>query len=427
VHDYAYKGDFEHPGKGPGRVSGFDMDTAAGRYSFCAEFSWLNLTGDESADLDSLEDSYDSTIRHVDGLMAGLFSELSNEGVANRTIVVITSDHGEEFGEHGHTSHGNTLYTEALHVPLIIIPPSSVHLGGKVEVPASTVDIYPTILTILGMGAGMSDGSNLATLMASGDSMSRKGAEAELKGRPILGEVDYVVKEDSILLDGRKLIHTGRRIVPEPGIAVLGGFYSIEKSGNRTYRWTMNESTIDLGRFIGLNGTFEVDIGVMKGNSQAPNVSFYVGDARIGYNVIPGVGLDTYTVLIPSGMVNAGGKLRMLVPTWKPEGDNRMLGIAVDWLNVTFLEDGAAVRRRELLGMDFAKTSETNDFEYYDIATDPVERRNLYGNASDTAVRSLIIALDSLGKNVREISAPSGKANVSEEARQQLRALGYMN
>jgi arylsulfatase A-like enzyme len=65
------------------------------------------------------------------------------------TLVIVTSDHGEEFDDHGNFSHGHTHYRELLHVPLILHVPGGPR-GVRIETPVSGVDLVPTALARLG-------------------------------------------------------------------------------------------------------------------------------------------------------------------------------------------------------------------------------------------------------------------------------------
>lgn len=85
---------------------------------------------------------YDAEIRLVDFHLDRLLRELPSN-----TLVIITADHGESLGEHNtYFSHGENIYDELLHIPLIIKSPRSFKGGSKVSVPVSAVDIVPTIL-----------------------------------------------------------------------------------------------------------------------------------------------------------------------------------------------------------------------------------------------------------------------------------------
>ena len=96
-------------------------------------------------ELDALIGLYDGEIRYTDDALRSMFGELRAMGFLDNCLVVITSDHGEEFDEHGHLDHLGFLYDELLHIPLILVGDSAPR--GKVdERLVSTVDILPTIL-----------------------------------------------------------------------------------------------------------------------------------------------------------------------------------------------------------------------------------------------------------------------------------------
>jgi arylsulfatase A-like enzyme len=99
-------------------------------------------------------DRYDGEIRYSDDLVGSLIDELERRGMLSSTWVVVTSDHGEGFGEHGLADHGRSFFNEVLKVPLILHPP-----GGRstepaiVEEPISNIDLFPTLLEIMGAEA----------------------------------------------------------------------------------------------------------------------------------------------------------------------------------------------------------------------------------------------------------------------------------
>lgn len=74
-------------------------------------------------ELSALQSAYDGSLAYLDDQVGKLLDDLDKRGVLRNTIVIITSDHGEEFGEHGHTGHGSSLYSPVIHVPLVILPP----------------------------------------------------------------------------------------------------------------------------------------------------------------------------------------------------------------------------------------------------------------------------------------------------------------
>ncbi len=107
----------------------------------------LHLTRKDKAHIKTL---YDAEIRQMDQAFSVLVEWLKQEGIYRSSLVIFTSDHGEEFGEHGIMGwHSHTLYDELLRVPLIIKFPGN-HFSGKTVGPmVRSIDILPTILDIV--------------------------------------------------------------------------------------------------------------------------------------------------------------------------------------------------------------------------------------------------------------------------------------
>jgi arylsulfatase A-like enzyme len=106
--------------------------------------------GDGAADTSSSA-RYDAEVRYTDELLGKFLDGLDRSGMADDTLIVVLSDHGEQFGEHGLTLHGNSLYDTLLHVPLILSAPRLVPEGRRIDTPVSMVDIVPTVLDLLGL------------------------------------------------------------------------------------------------------------------------------------------------------------------------------------------------------------------------------------------------------------------------------------
>ena len=104
----------------------------------------------KNSDFDYLEALYDGGIRYTDQILGDLFSALEKTGFLDNAVVIITADHGEEFGEHGGVLHGGKLYEELLHVPLIVFG-TGVERGVVDPRLVSLVDIAPTILSAAGL------------------------------------------------------------------------------------------------------------------------------------------------------------------------------------------------------------------------------------------------------------------------------------
>jgi arylsulfatase A-like enzyme/Flp pilus assembly protein TadD len=93
---------------------------------------------------------YDGEIAYVDSLVGKFLDELRASGVYDRAIVILMSDHGEGLGDHGEREHGIFVYREAIHVPLIVKLPKSASAGATIDNPVGLVDLYPTVLSLIG-------------------------------------------------------------------------------------------------------------------------------------------------------------------------------------------------------------------------------------------------------------------------------------
>ncbi|MEC9070795.1 MAG: sulfatase, partial [Myxococcota bacterium] len=93
-------------------------------------------------------DLYDSEVAFADAWIGRLLAGLQDQGRFEDTLIVITSDHGEAFGEHGTRTHGQSLYEEELHVPLLIHVPGV--KGKRVKSPVDLTDVLPSVLDALG-------------------------------------------------------------------------------------------------------------------------------------------------------------------------------------------------------------------------------------------------------------------------------------
>ncbi len=107
-------------------------------------------------------DAYDNAIAALDASLGDLLRQLEARGALANTIVIITSDHGEEFLEHGAWDHGNTLYLPAVHVPLLILLPQQRAAGRTVTAPVSLTDIPATIAELVGLVDSPFPGGSLA-------------------------------------------------------------------------------------------------------------------------------------------------------------------------------------------------------------------------------------------------------------------------
>jgi len=175
---------------------------------------FLDTLGREPADGAVQALLYDQEVRYTDDQVGAFLGVLTRLGLAERSIVVITSDHGEEFREHGGTGHGRTLHREVLQVPLLVWAPGLL-APARVAPPASLLDVVPTVLDLLGLPP---DPAHRGTSLVAAAREAAGGARADGAGapsearmhRPIFGEVDRVEREPirmvSVRRDGRTAI-----------------------------------------------------------------------------------------------------------------------------------------------------------------------------------------------------------------------------
>jgi len=114
-----------------------------------------------------LSNRYDSEIAFVDHHLKPVLEKLNEGLLAKNTIVVITSDHGEAFREHGFNFHGRTVYDEEIKVPLLIRIPGIP--GKRLKKPAGLVDLLPTLTELTGLKAARAQGESLVGLWTGRD------------------------------------------------------------------------------------------------------------------------------------------------------------------------------------------------------------------------------------------------------------------
>lgn len=165
-------------------------------------------------DLEHLLALYDGDIAYSDYLFGVMLDDLAQRGLLENSLILLSSDHGEMFGEHDKWVHHNALYEEVLRVPLLFRYSGVLPEGALFDAPVDHLDVAPTILDLVGIPIpSHMQGRSLVPLMT--------GAKSSLPERPIYsvmaGENDpdgnaywiaprmnlYAIKED-----GYKLIHT---------------------------------------------------------------------------------------------------------------------------------------------------------------------------------------------------------------------------
>jgi arylsulfatase A-like enzyme len=142
--------------------------------------------------VDWLEALYDAEILSLDGQLGELFDALDELGLADDTLVVLTSDHGEEFKEHGLFLH-HQLHVEVLEVPLVFRWPARLPAGVRLERPVELAGLLPTLTDLLSLPTpdGVSGRSFAGHLLPEG---ARPRAERETR-HEVLDRMDVVLSE----------------------------------------------------------------------------------------------------------------------------------------------------------------------------------------------------------------------------------------
>jgi arylsulfatase A-like enzyme len=94
-------------------------------------------------------DAYDGAIAYTDSQLDRLLRDLAEQQLLDNTLLIVTSDHGEQLGEHGLYNHGNSMYRPLMHVPLVMRFPGRVAAGVRVPQPVSLRNIPRTVLDLL--------------------------------------------------------------------------------------------------------------------------------------------------------------------------------------------------------------------------------------------------------------------------------------
>jgi choline-sulfatase len=130
---------------------------------------------------------YDGEVAYADSQVERLLAWLDRSGQRQRTLVVVTSDHGEGLGQHGEEEHGILVYDSTLHVPLVLSWPGRLPPGTRVRGQFRSVDLLPTLLELLGVPAPRTSGASRAGVLAHGGPIPDNESYAE----SLYGEIHF--------------------------------------------------------------------------------------------------------------------------------------------------------------------------------------------------------------------------------------------
>jgi len=171
---------------------------------------------------------YKGGVRYTDDELGALFAALRDTGALSNSIVVLLSDHGEEFFEHGAWQH-EQLYEECLRVPLVVRLPDGRGAGQRIRTPVALMDVMPTVLELLGIDTGTlqlpgrvrDGGVSLATSLLAGREPRPRGIVSELiDDRGEGGNFERMV---AIQYNGLKFLHDRVRVEKDAAGQALRG------------------------------------------------------------------------------------------------------------------------------------------------------------------------------------------------------------
>ena len=223
---------FEQHARDARRVREFIADPLLKSFGMPSRMELIKAGIDANAYLETERDWYDGSILGMDAEIGRLLESLRSLGIDKSTFVVFTSDHGEEFFEHGRMFHGQSTYGELNHVALILRRPGSIPANLRLPETVRTIDVMPTLLEMSGLkGPSSMQGRSLFPLLGKGGSESSgSGLQASIPiaggepwrdlpaftekaatREPVGGPPPRDTESYSIVVDGWKLVHNTMR------------------------------------------------------------------------------------------------------------------------------------------------------------------------------------------------------------------------
>jgi arylsulfatase A-like enzyme len=150
---------------------------------------------------------YDGEVWFTDKQIGRVLAHVARQPWANETAIILTADHGEAFGEHGHWKHGRELWEPLVRVPLLVYVPGTT--PRRIDVKRSHIDLVPTVLELMGIAAGERTALRGKSLLAD--------IQAAKAGRALEERDVYMDMPEGQLTAARRAIVTGR----SPGLKLI--------------------------------------------------------------------------------------------------------------------------------------------------------------------------------------------------------------
>ena len=189
--------------------------------------SSINFNMMTPPDMQLLETLYDGEVASVDSELRALFTELRQQGIVDdRSVIVVTADHGEEFKEHGRYSHGYALFEESVRVPLIVLGPG-IAPGRVVDRNVSLLDVAPTLLELAGLPPEPAfEGRSLAPLASEPSLWSRIFATKEAPREDVILELPATGSRWDLRAHARGIVRESTKLL----VSVARPYQKVEES-----------------------------------------------------------------------------------------------------------------------------------------------------------------------------------------------------
>jgi arylsulfatase A-like enzyme len=166
VHYFDPHAPYDGPAELASRVPTAHVQALARRWLPAARRELAELT---LAELSRVIRHYHAEVLLVDQAVGELIEALETRGSRERTLIVLTADHGEGLGQHGSLDHAHQLYEAQVRVPLLFHWAGELPRGRRIETPVGLVDVAPTLAELAGVELGSVDGRSLAAALRAGN------------------------------------------------------------------------------------------------------------------------------------------------------------------------------------------------------------------------------------------------------------------
>jgi len=311
------------------------------------ESSYKHAKSLEEDDIEYIRDLYDGEIAYSDHCFGHLIKKLKALGLYDDTLIVLLSDHGEEFWEHGSWGHGKNLFQEQLHIPLIIKFPGNRGAGTVVKRRILELDIMPTLLAAfdLPIPRGVEGQALYSAIFGAGKINQRKiyseTKKAEhrlyallderykyiLRKEPVVLEELYDIRRDPLerknLISKNEAVKDRYRLEVEDYLSHRArGYHFLFPAGNDEDRVTIRIQGIEAIRWVDF-------LGFPGGQRESQKVMYEGGAVRIcfkglrnGREVIflPGEEKPLSIEIEKNGAILAGDAIRLGEKKQSPKG-----------------------------------------------------------------------------------------------------------